>query len=126
MKRPVAPASPAAPGMYARIYQCVAKIPKGRVSSYGRISKLAGGCSARQVGYAMSALPDDTDVPWQRVVNSKGGISPRSGGDAHRLQRWLLEDEGVEFGPDGTIDMDRYGWPEQPLAPPAARGLFDA
>jgi len=125
MKPPAPPARPAASGMYARIYKCVAQIPKGRVSSYGRISKLAGGCSARQVGYAMSALPEDSGVPWQRVVNSKGGISPRSGGDSHRLQRWLLEDEGVEFGPDGAIDMGRFGWPEGTLSPPAAKGLFD-
>ena len=126
MKRPVAPANPAAPGMYERIYQAVAKIPSGRVSSYGRISKIAGGCSARQVGYAMSALPADTDIPWQRVVNSKGGISPRSGGDSHRLQRWLLEDEGVEFSPDGTINLGRFGWPEPILSPGTTQGLFDA
>jgi methylated-DNA-protein-cysteine methyltransferase-like protein len=112
--------------MYARIYQWVAQIPKGRVSSYGRISKLAGGCSARQVGYAMSALPEGSDVPWQRVVNSKGGISPRSGGDSHRLQRWLLEDEGLEFGADGTIDMGRFGWPEEMPMPGTLKGLFDA
>lgn len=126
MKRPAPPAAPTAPGMYARIYQCVAQIPKGRVSSYGRISKLAGGCSARQVGYAMSALPEGSEVPWQRVVNSKGGISPRSDGESHQLQRWLLEDEGVEFGPDGNIDMGRFGWPEETPAPRAAKGLFDA
>jgi len=120
------PAGPTATGMYARIYQCVAEIPRGRVSSYGRISKLAGGCSARQVGYAMSALPEGSDIPWQRVVNSKGGISPRSGGDSHRLQRWLLEDEGVEFGPDDAIDMARFGWPEETPMSGTTRGLFDA
>lgn len=125
MKRPAPSAGPTATGMYARIYQYVAQIPKGRVSSYGRISKLAGGCSARQVGYAMSALPEGSDVPWQRVVNSKGGISPRSGGDSHQLQRWMLEDEGVEFGPDGTIDMNRFGWPEQTALPGTSKGLFD-
>ena len=113
-------------GVYARIYAAVTQIPKGRVSSYGRISKLAGGGSARLVGYAMSALPEASDVPWQRVVNSKGEISPRSSGDSHQLQRWLLEDEGVEFGPDGTIDMGRFGWPEDASLPPAAGDLFDA
>jgi len=87
---------------------------------------LAGDCSARQVGYAMSALPGESDVPWQRVVNSKGTISPRSGGDSHRLQRWLLEDEGVEFGPDGAIDMERFGWPEVIQSQHTSKGLFDA
>ncbi|MNC94724.1 hypothetical protein D3C83_116470 [compost metagenome] len=65
-------------------------------------------------------------MPWQRVVNSKGGISPRSGGDSDRLQRWLLEDEGVEFGPDGAIDMHRFGWPAEAAVPGTSRGLFDA
>lgn len=112
--------------MYARIHQAVTQIPRGRVSSYGRISKLAGGCSARQVGYALSALPEGSDVPWQRVVNSQGRISPRSGSDSHQLQRWLLEDEGVTFGPDGSIDMGRFGWPDDALSPPTSRDLFHA
>ena len=126
MKRGAPSARTSGSGMYARIHETVARIPKGRVSSYGRISKLAGGCSARQVGYAMSALPDGSDVPWQRVVNNQGGISPRSGGDSHQLQRWLLEDEGIHFGPDGRIDMGRYGWPEDSSLAPAAGDLFDA
>ena len=74
----------------------------------------------------MSALPEGSDVPWQRVVNSKGGISPRSGGDSHQLQRWLLEDEGVEFGADDVIDMGRFGWPEETCMPGTSKELFDA
>ncbi len=117
---------PAGSETYACIYAAVTRIPKGRVSSYGRISKLAGGCSARQVGYAMAALPDGSDIPWQRVVNSKGEISPRSSGDSHQLQRWMLEDEGVVFSPEGKIDMGRYGWPRDASLPSAAGDLFHA
>lgn len=113
-------------GLYARIHAVVARIPRGRVSSYGRIAKLAGGCGARQVGYALSALPADSDIPWQRVVNSTGGISQRSGSDAHRLQRWMLEDEGIHFGPDGRIDLGRFGWPEDDSLPETSGDLFDA
>ncbi|MBI1732287.1 MAG: MGMT family protein [Gammaproteobacteria bacterium] len=113
-------------GLYARIYQAVAGIPRGRVSSYGRIAKITGGCTARQVGYALSALSDESDVPWQRVVNSRGRISARSGGDSHQLQRWLLEDEGVKFGPGDAIDMGRFGWPDAALPSSASRDLCDA
>lgn len=112
-------------GLYARIYTAVSRIPRGRVSSYGRIAKIAGGCSARQVGYALSSLPDGSDVPWQRVVNGKGGISLRTGGESHRLQRWMLEEEGIEFGPGDRIDMRKYAWPEEPSLPPPAGDLFD-
>jgi methylated-DNA-protein-cysteine methyltransferase-like protein len=125
MKKRAPDTGPAAAGLYARIYRAVAQIPRGRVSSYGRIAKLAGGCSARQVGYALSALRDDSDVPWQRVVNSAGGISARSGGESHRLQRWLLEDEGIVFAGD-RIEMRRYAWPGESSLPPAAQDLFDA
>lgn len=122
MKR-AAPAAGA--GLHARIHAVVARIPHGRVSSYGRIAKLAGGCGARQVGYALSALAQDSDVPWQRVVNSEGRISTRSGSDSHRLQRWMLEDEGVVFGPDGRIDLGRFGWPDDDTLPPPSRDLFE-
>lgn len=113
-------------GLYTRIHAVVARIPRGRVSSYGRIAKLAGGCGARQVGYALSALSEGSDIPWQRVVNSEGGISRRSGSDSHRLQRWMLEDEGIHFGPDGRIDLGRFGWPEDGTLPETSGDLFDA
>jgi methylated-DNA-protein-cysteine methyltransferase-like protein len=118
--------SSAGPGLYSRIHGVVARIPRGRVSSYGRIAKLAGGCGARQVGYALSALPEGSDIPWQRVVNSEGRISQRSGSDSHRLQRWMLEDEGIHFGPDGRIDLGRFGWPEDDTLPETSGDLFDA
>jgi methylated-DNA-protein-cysteine methyltransferase-like protein len=125
MKSKTAIGEPAGGGLYARIYAAVNRIPRGRVSSYGRIAALAGGCSARQVGYALSALPEGSDVPWQRVINSQGGISARSGSDSHQLQRWLLEDEGVEFGPGDRIDMHRYAWPEHASLPSTTGDLFD-
>jgi methylated-DNA-protein-cysteine methyltransferase-like protein len=78
------------------------------VASYGQIAELAGlEGHARQVGYALHALPADSGVPWHRVVNAKGEISPRSAGDSHELQRMLLEAEGVEFDEKGRI-LRRY------------------
>ena len=97
--------------LYRRIYADVRKIPRGRVSTYGRIAKRVGDCGARQVGYAMAALPMGSNVPWQRVVNHKGEISLRRNGDGELRQRLLLEAEGVVFSLRGHIDLKVYGWP---------------
>jgi len=103
--------SPEGTSLYSRIYAHVRRIPKGRVSSYGRVAKLVGGTGARQVGYAMAALPAGSSVPWQRVVNHKGEISLRRHGDGDSRQRRLLEAEGVSFNLRGRIDLKRFGWP---------------
>jgi methylated-DNA-protein-cysteine methyltransferase-like protein len=98
---------------HARVYHVVCRIPRGRVATYGAVATQAGlPGRARQVGYALSALPDGTDVPWHRVINARGEISARSGeARLERVQRVLLEAEGIVFGQDGRIDLDRYGWP---------------
>jgi methylated-DNA-protein-cysteine methyltransferase-like protein len=82
---------------YARIYRTVRRIPVGCVATYGQIAELAGlGQHARMVGYALAALPHESDVPWHRVINAKGEISH---GDAigGEMQRQLLVQEGVPF-----------------------------
>ncbi len=107
-------------GTYARIYTVVRRIPAGRVATYGQVAALADlGGHARQVGYAMSALPDDSTVPWHRVVNARGEISPRWEPDADLAQRSLLEAEGVRFNAGGRISLDRYRWrPRTTTVPP--------
>lgn len=95
---------------HARIYNWVCRVPEGKVATYGQIAELVGKCSARQVGYAMAALQDDAGIPWHRIINSQGRISLRTGYEGHRLQRILLEAEGVEFATDGTIDLVRFCW----------------
>jgi methylated-DNA-protein-cysteine methyltransferase related protein len=103
----------AAAGPYPRIYAVVRAIPEGRVATYGQVAALAGlPGHARQVGYALASLPDDSDVPWQRVVNARGEVSVRAGdpGWAQGYQRHRLEEEGVEFDTRGRIDLERFGW----------------
>ena len=91
------------------VYTIVRQIPSGQVASYGQIARIAGGgITARMVGYALAALPQGNDVPWQRVINSQGKISLPSFGRA--MQEKLLSEEGVEFDPDGHVDFERYGW----------------
>jgi methylated-DNA-protein-cysteine methyltransferase related protein len=95
-----------------RIYAVVRQVPPGRVTTYGAVARIAGGCTARQVGYAMAATPAGSGVPWQRVINSQGRISPHGWGDGSARQRLLLEEEGVQFDVSGKIDMQKFGWPE--------------
>ncbi len=98
------------PRLYERIYAAVRQIPVGRVATYGQIARLVGGCSAQMVGFALAALPNGSDVPWQRVINAKGKISPRGIGFGSLIQRTLLEGEGIVFMRDETIDLNAYGW----------------
>ena len=96
---------------YQKIYEVVRRIPRGRVATYGQIAELAGlEGRARQVGYALHALPSGTALPWHRVINARGEISARSGSDWGELQRLLLEGEGVRFDGDGRVDLSRFRW----------------
>lgn len=96
---------------YELIWSAVRKIPRGRVATYGQIAELAGlEGHARQVGYALHNLPEASGVPWHRVVNARGEVSPRSAGDSHELQRMLLEAEGVAFDAKGRIDLAKCKW----------------
>ncbi len=107
------PTAPAA-SRWSRFYRWIGKIPQGRVATYGQIAALAGfPRHARQVGYALAALPDGSELPWQRVINARGEVSDRGGdlgGGRSGFQRHLLEEEGVVFGLDGRVDPERYGW----------------
>ena len=111
-----------AAGRWQRIWRVVARIPRGRVATYGQIAHLAGlPGQARQVGYALAALPDGSRVPWQRVVNARGQTSPRSSFDGAARQRLRLEEEGVVFDAAGRIDLARYLWKPRDRPLPAAR-----
>src|SRR6056297_3520177 len=92
------------PSLYARIYALVRQVPSGRVVTYGQVGRMAG-CSARTVGFSMVALPADSQVPWHRVVNSRGQVSPRSSGEGAWVQKLLLGKEGVAFDDRQRLDL---------------------
>jgi len=93
------------------VYTVVNAIPSGLVATYGQVAALAGmPGAARQVGWALSALSPEDDVPWHRVINAQGEISPRGAREAADLQRALLEAEGIELNPRGKVDLVRYAW----------------
>lgn len=93
---------------FERVQSLVKRIPRGRVATYGQLSRMIDGrLTPVGVGWAIRAAGED-EIPWFRVVNGKGGIST----DAFHmgLQRNLLEAEGVRFDDRGVIDLERYGW----------------
>lgn len=96
--------------IYQKMLLVVGEIPRGRVATYGQIAWIVGAATPRMAGYALGGLPADTAIPWQRVVNSKGGISPRGDPVATDRQRKRLAEEGILFLPNGRIDLDRFGW----------------
>lgn len=95
---------------YARVYAVVRRVPAGRIATYGQVARLAGlGEHARMVGYALSALPTATTVPWHRVLNAQGTVSRRRFGDS-LSQRMRLEREGVRFDSRGRVSLTTFGW----------------
>ena len=101
---------------YPRFHAVVRRIPEGRVATYGQVAAMAGlPGRARQVGYAMAALPEGSDLPWHRVINARGEVSRRTGGRTfERIQRALLEAEGVRFDDRGRVDLARFRWDPDP------------
>ena len=99
---------------YHRIYRVIRHIPKGRVATYGVVARLAGRPgAARTVGWALSALGEDSDVPWWRVLNVSGRISLAAQHHSAVVQRALLLREGVKFAPGGTVNLAVFGWPAE-------------
>ena len=104
---------------YKQVYLVAQAIPKGKVTSYGRIAKMLGRPhAARAVGYALSSLKDaksndpftSANVPWQRIVNSQGRISIRHREVTANKQAMLLREEGVDVDENGRINLDSYLW----------------
>jgi methylated-DNA-protein-cysteine methyltransferase-like protein len=105
------------PNFYEQVYAVVRRIPRGKVSSYGRVAQLLGRPrAARAVGYALNALKDKggqpafEKVPWQRVVNSQGRISIVNREHGAQYQAELLREEGVVVSQDLRINLDIYLW----------------
>ena len=96
---------------YQQIYSVVRRIPKGRVATYGQVATLAGLAGhARQVGYALHALPRGTRVPWHRVVNAAGRISLRTDPGGELVQQLPLQREGVRLDARGRVPLQRVLW----------------
>lgn len=97
--------------VFEKIYSVVGQIPKGKVATYGQVALLAGNKRwARVVGYALHNNPAPMVIPCHRVVNREGRVAAAFAFGGGNRQRQLLEQEGVVFSPDGTVDLEKYGW----------------
>lgn len=121
------------------VWKIVQQVPSGQVTTYGQIAAMIP-CPAgvadrdyrklapRWVGNAMNAISGEHEeaIPWQRVINSKGGISMSLEGKVGRLQLTRLQDEGIEFNDDVQVDFRKVGWagPDEDWL--AAHGLLPA
>jgi methylated-DNA-protein-cysteine methyltransferase-like protein len=98
---------------FNKVYEIVAKIPSGKVATYGQIAAMLGNPrSARIVGWAMKAAPPELHLPCHRVVNKAGSLSPYYVFGDIIVQKTLLEKEGITFNVDGKINMKEHLWRE--------------
>lgn len=95
-------------------YEIVKRIPEGKVATYGDIARRMGNPRwSRVVGYALHVNPEPGVIPCHRVVNRFGETSKAFAFGGEDRQRSLLEEEGVEFLPDGRVDLERFRWCEE-------------
>ena len=88
----------------------IKSIPKGKVLTYGRIAKLAGNPrAARQVAWTLNSSTEKYNLPWHRVINSKGIIALNSE-EGRNQQKYMLMKEGVEFSDEYKTDLNKYLW----------------
>lgn len=94
---------------FQRIYDCVKRIPRGKVASYGTIAALAGKPrAARAVGWALHVNPDPEGIPCYRVVTKAGGVSAAFAFGGANVQRELLQRDGVAFDAFGNVRPDFF------------------
>ena len=97
---------PNSSGFFSRAYEIIARIPHGKVASYGQIACMLGSPrAARQVGWALRCCPED--LPWHRVLMADGSIGE---GMYSNFQRALLEAENIKFLSNGKADMKSCRW----------------
>jgi methylated-DNA-protein-cysteine methyltransferase-like protein len=95
---------------YDSVIEIIKNIPPGKVATYGEIADYAGNRrAARQISYILNSSWEKHNLPWHRVINSKGGISLRRG-YGYELQKKLLKKEGIKFDKDDRIDLKKFQW----------------
>lgn len=94
---------------FDKVYDIVSSIPKGKVTTYGAISKIVG-MDPRVVGYALHANKDSKNIPCHRVINSKGKISAGYAFGGPNIQKKMLVKEGIKFDKEGVVDLNKFGY----------------
>ena len=95
---------------HTKLFTLIGAIPTGKVAAYGQLAALAGAPNqSRAVGRLLKNLPNDSTLPWHRVINSQGKISFPEGTEKHLQQRRLLEAEGISFK-HNKVQLKTYQW----------------
>ena len=98
-------------GFFERVYAAVSAIPRGKVSTYGDIARMAGSPRAsRQVGWALHCNPRPGEIPCHRVIFKDGSVSSGFAFGGPEVQQAMLESEGVVFDENNKTDMQKYRW----------------
>ncbi len=96
---------------YDTVYDCVRKIPKGKVATYGQIAFLCGSPRAsRAVGYALHFNPKPIEIPCHRVVNRFGCLASKFAFGGIEAQKALLESEGIFVNEANEVDLEQFLW----------------
>jgi methylated-DNA-protein-cysteine methyltransferase related protein len=124
--RPASKTVDAAEDPAERIRAAIARVPRGRVCSYGGIARVAGlPGRARLVGTVLRNSPSKTKLPWFRILTASGKLAFPEGSEPYLEQRRRLEAEGVRFA-SGRVDLERYGWPRDASLDEALWGMGEA
>lgn len=99
--------------LFVRMHDVIRAIPRGRVATYGQVAELAGVPGGARIAAASLKAKRAERLPWQRVIGKASGSNGRIKildpvGAA--IQRQLLEDEGVDVGDKGLVDLGVFGW----------------
>lgn len=110
----------------SKICAAIARVPRGRVCSYGGIARVAGlPGRARLVGTVLRNSPTKTKLPWFRILTASGKPAFPEGSAPYAEQRSRLEAEGVRFV-NGRVDLERFGWPRDASLDEALWGMGEA
>ena len=97
--------------LYENVYEIVRHIPKGKVATYGMIASIIGSVRlSRAVGYALHSNPDNSRTPCHRVVFRDGSLASGFVFGGERIQREMLENEGVTFDENGKVNLEKHLW----------------
>lgn len=98
---------------FDKVYEMVAEIPYGKVTTYGAIAEVCGiKSAARTVGWALNSAKE-SELPCHRVVNRFGALTGKNHFGSAELMYQLLKSEGVEFDKEGNVLMKKYFWQPQ-------------
>ncbi len=105
-----------------KVIQLIQAIPKGKIATYGQIAKLAGKPQgSRGVSWILHSSSKAHNLPWQRVLNSKGMISFPMDSAEFKRQKQLLVKEGIDFNEADQIDLKKFQWRRKPAAKKPAK-----